>query len=124
VSSPVPFTDLPPLILLIQHAERLRAEGLDLRPKWARDGYFLRLWIAEQYDARSVRAFARQHGFAVTLMARHPNGAGHHGWQLCIIIPTAAVDAAKPYGHLTGYQDDPAAVARLSAPPSPRELNP
>lgn len=114
--------ELPALIRLIRESERSEAVGLDLRRKYARDGFFLRVWLPDLTGATNFVSMAERFGFRVTLMARQPCAGTAHdqvttdGWQICVVVPAAAVEAAKPYGHLTGIEP----VCELG--PSPREL--
>lgn len=87
----------PSLVRLASVANDLGAQGLSIRPKWAKDGAFLRLWVADVSKAETFERHATRLGFHVSLVARHPDGVGHDGWQICVVVTDAQLRAAQAW---------------------------
>lgn len=74
---------------LAAFAREVGAVPLSVRPKWAGDGVFLRLWVPDHATARLLKDRAVQLGFLVPTMMGHVHtihDETYDGWQLNIRI--------------------------------------
>jgi hypothetical protein len=78
----LPTTE-PPVVGLARTARRHGAVAFDLRRKWARNGWFLRLRINGRTAAYDVMLAAMHHGF-VCATPCHEVG---DSFQVCVTIP-------------------------------------
>lgn len=104
---------LPSLVRLALFAAEVGAGGQSIRRKWAGDGAFLRLQSRDRSIVDRVHGFAAEIGFRVHPEVRDPDGV----WQVCIEVPNADLEAARPYGNIVD-----AAGRGHALPPSQREL--
>lgn len=78
-----------PVRELAAFAREIGAVPLSMRPKWAGDGVFLRLWVPDHAAASRLKQRACQLGFLVPTMMRHVHtihDETYDGWQMNIRI--------------------------------------
>lgn len=77
------MSDVPRIVQLADVSNRYGGSMFDLRRKWARNGWFLRLRVYGRMEAFDIMLAAQRLGFACSTPIHEAGGS----YQMCVTVP-------------------------------------